>query len=181
MSGVIEIGLTGHKQLGGTRHYRHELERQAKMKLPADLGARIPLCGWAASPTKKYKPHIAATEIVNHTTAFLKNKYGLDDPVFAMELSMYKTSIELYLIALSSIFTDGISLCKPNKDGGEIRYANPAWRAMTDAARQILVFTSRYGLSPALTLNREQLEVVSSDVKEGNNWLRSKMNDEDDD
>lgn len=142
----------------------------------------VPLPLWSMKVSKrKSEQHRQALKMTETIATHLRDRYGIADKVYSLDLAMLKNAIELWLSCKREVDDNGVNLTKSVKVGDDIEqiiYANPAIRSMSAAEKSIIQFFARFGLSPSFAFNDDDLKNVPSEKKRGNNWLDS-LDDED--
>jgi len=142
----------------------------------------VPLPLWSMKVSKrKSEQHRQALRMTETISTHLRDRYGIADRVYSLDLAMLKNAIELWLSCKREVDTHGVNLTKSVKVGDDIEqiiYANPAIRSMSAAEKSIIQFFARFGLSPSFAFSEDELKDVPTDKKRGNSWLDS-LDDED--
>ena len=142
----------------------------------------VPLPLWSMKVSKRKSEQAKqALQMTETIATHLRDRYGIADHVYSLDLAMLKNAIEMWLCCKREIDTSGVNLTKSAKVGGNIEtiiYANPAIRSMAAAERSIIQFFARFGLSPSFAFSEDDLKDVPSQKKSNNSWLDAADDDE---
>ena len=117
---------------------------------PTALAAFIPLPVFL-DPSCTYSARDLGCAYAKKASEFLAIKYGLTEEVYAFELGMFATNVEIFLMARKDVLERGayISSESDEKDSGK---TNPSFPVFNKTQIAIEKFLDRYGLSPRQTL-----------------------------
>lgn len=142
----------------------------------------VPLPLWSMKVSKRKSEQAKQALVMTETIAtHLRDRYGIADKVYSLDLAMLKNAIELWLSCKLEVDRDGVNLQKSVKVGDSIEtviYANPAIRSMAAAEKSIIQFFARFGLSPSFAFSEDDLKDVPSAKQTGNSWLNNLDEDE---
>lgn len=142
----------------------------------------VPLPLWSMKVSKRKSEQAKqALTLVQGIAMHLRDRYGITDTVYSLDLAILKNAIEMWLSCKREIDEHGVNLTKSVKVGDSIEqviYGNPAIRSMAASEKSIIQFFARFGLSPSFAFSEDDLINVPSEKKNGNNWLNSLDDDE---